>query len=84
VALHGRRFYGPAEPMVCATAHLTAEAFFGAEHRVVVLDACHGTRTRAGRNNLIATICPRPNDGSRQPTRTAVLMGAAYLSPERM
>jgi predicted kinase len=41
VALHGQRFYPPAEPMVWAIAHIMVRALFDTGHNFVVLDACN-------------------------------------------
>lgn len=46
LALHGQRFYGPAEPMVWATAHLMVDALFRAGHERVILDATNTTAKR--------------------------------------
>lgn len=46
LALHGQRFYAPAEPIVWATAKLMVAALFKAGHRHVILDACSVTRAR--------------------------------------
>jgi predicted kinase len=46
LALHGQRFYAPAEPLVWATAKIMVRALFGAGHRVVVLDATNASRAR--------------------------------------
>ena len=46
LSLHGQDFYGPAEPMVWAVAHLMVSALFKAGHRVVVLDATNISKHR--------------------------------------
>lgn len=46
LALHGQRFYGPAEPFVWATAKLMVRSLFGAAHRKVIVDATNCTRKR--------------------------------------
>lgn len=46
LALHGQRFYGPAEPMVWATAKLMVRSLFLAGHRHVILDATNVERSR--------------------------------------
>ena len=46
LALHGQRFYGPAEPLVWATAHLMVDALFKAGHETVILDACNVSAKR--------------------------------------
>ena len=46
LALHGQRFYGPAEPTVWATAKLMVAALFGAGHKTVILDATNVSAKR--------------------------------------
>lgn len=46
LAMHGRRFYAPAEPLVWATARLMVRSLFVAGHRVVVLDATGTIKSR--------------------------------------
>jgi predicted kinase len=46
LALHGQRFFGPAEPMVWAIAHLMVASLFKAGHNTVVLDATNVTEKR--------------------------------------
>ena len=46
LALHGQRFYAPAEPMVWVVAHIMVESLFAAGAHVVVLDSCNNTRKR--------------------------------------
>lgn len=46
LALHGQRFYGPAEPTVWATAKLMVAALFGAGHETVILDATNVSAKR--------------------------------------
>ncbi len=46
LALHGQRFYGPAEPFVWATAKLMVRSLFQAGHQHVILDATNMTRKR--------------------------------------
>jgi predicted kinase len=46
LAMHGQRFYGPAEPLVWATAKLMVRSLFGAGHKVVILDATNMNRKR--------------------------------------
>ena len=46
LSLHGQAFFGPAEPMVWAIAHVMVEALFKAGHRTVVLDAANVTKRR--------------------------------------
>lgn len=46
LAMHGQRFYGPAEPLVWATAHLMVDALFRAGHETVILDACNVSAKR--------------------------------------
>jgi predicted kinase len=46
LALHGQRFYGPAEPMVWATAKLMVDSLFRAGHKHVILDATAVQRKR--------------------------------------
>jgi predicted kinase len=46
LALHGQRFYAPAEPVVWAAAKLMVRSLFLAGHKHVVLDATAGTRAR--------------------------------------
>jgi predicted kinase len=46
LALHGQRFFAPAEPMVWAQAKVMVRALFGAGHDVVILDACNSSRKR--------------------------------------
>ncbi len=46
LALHGKRFYAPAEPLVWATAYLMVEALFRAGHDTVIVDATNGTFKR--------------------------------------
>lgn len=43
LALHGQRFYAPAEPMVWALAQLMVEALFRAGNDIVILDATNIT-----------------------------------------
>ena len=44
LALHGQRWYAPAEPMVWATAKLMVRSLFLAGHETVILDATNGTQ----------------------------------------
>lgn len=46
LALHGQRFYAPAEPLVWAAARLMVRALFLAGHKTVILDATNTTRQR--------------------------------------
>lgn len=46
LALHGQRYFAPAEPMVWAVAHLMVEALFAAGSDTVVVDACNATEKR--------------------------------------
>lgn len=45
-AMHGQRFFGPAEPLVWATARLMVRSLFMAGHTEVILDATSVTRKR--------------------------------------
>jgi predicted kinase len=38
LALHGQRYYAPAEPMVKATAHIMVQSLFNAGHNHVIVD----------------------------------------------
>jgi predicted kinase len=46
LALHGQRFFGPAEPFVWAVAHAMVDSLFLAGHETVILDATNTTRKR--------------------------------------
>ena len=46
VALHGQRFFAPAEPFVWACAYLMADALFKAGHETVIVDATNITAKR--------------------------------------
>jgi len=46
VAIHGQKFYGPAEPLVWATAKIMVRSLFMAGHDVVILDATNTTAKR--------------------------------------
>lgn len=46
LALHGREFYPPAEPMVWYVAQVMVRALFGSGHEKVILDACNVTEKR--------------------------------------
>lgn len=46
LALHGQRFFPPAEPMVWAVAHMMVRALFEAGHEIVILDACNVSHKR--------------------------------------
>jgi predicted kinase len=46
LALHGKRFYGPAEPMVWAIAAVMVEALRLAGHAVIVVDATNVSAKR--------------------------------------
>lgn len=46
LAMHGKRFYAPAEPFVWATAYLMVEALFLAGHEDVIVDATNTTFLR--------------------------------------
>lgn len=46
LAIHGQRFYGPAEPLVWATAKLMVRSLFLAGHKYVILDATNVERKR--------------------------------------
>lgn len=46
LALHGQRFYGPAEPLVWATAKLMVRSLFLAGHKTIILDATNVERKR--------------------------------------
>jgi len=46
LALHGQRFYPPAEPFVWAMADLMVRALFIAGHNKVILDATNTTKSR--------------------------------------
>jgi predicted kinase len=46
LAIHGQRFYGPAEPLVWATAYLMVEALRLAGHRRIVVDATNVSAKR--------------------------------------
>jgi predicted kinase len=46
IALHGRRFWEPAELFVWATAYTMVEALFRAGHGRVIVDACNVTLKR--------------------------------------
>jgi predicted kinase len=46
LALHGQRFYGPAEPLVWATAYLMVEALRLAGHDHIVVDATNVSAKR--------------------------------------
>lgn len=46
LALHGQRFYGPAEPFVWAMAHAMVEALRLAGHKRIILDATNVTPKR--------------------------------------
>lgn len=46
LALHGQRYYGPAEPHVWAIAHTMVDALFMAGHPTVIVDACNNTDKR--------------------------------------
>jgi predicted kinase len=45
-ALHGQRFFGPAEPFVWAMAYAMTDALFRAGHDTVIVDATHTTHKR--------------------------------------
>jgi predicted kinase len=46
LALHGQRFYGPAEPFVWAAAYMMVDALFRAGHDTVVVDATNVSAKR--------------------------------------
>lgn len=47
LALHGQKFYGPAEPMIWAIAYVMTDALFKAGHKTVIVDAtCVSKRRR--------------------------------------
>ncbi len=46
LALHGQRFYAPAELLVWATARLMVDALFRAGHETVIVDATHVAEKR--------------------------------------
>lgn len=46
LALHGQRFYGPAEPLVWATAYTMVEALRLAGHNTIVVDATNVSAKR--------------------------------------
>lgn len=49
LALHGQRYWGPAEPMISAHAHLMVSSLFLAGNQAVIMDSCnHTARRRTG------------------------------------
>lgn len=46
LAVHGQRFWAPAEKRVWVDAHQMVRALFLAGHEWVIVDACHTTRKR--------------------------------------
>jgi len=46
LAMHGQRFYGPAEPWVWAMAYLMVDALLSAGHDTVIVDATNVTYKR--------------------------------------
>jgi predicted kinase len=46
LALHGKKFFGPAEPMVWAIAYLMVDALFLAGHKTVIVDATAVSKRR--------------------------------------
>lgn len=65
-ALTGQDFYGPAEPMVWATAGLAVNALFAAGHKVVIADATNvtGERRRAWPTGARRAVCFKEFDTS--------------------
>ncbi len=57
LAMHGRRFYGPAEPMVWAHAFLMVEALFLAGHGTVIVDATNVSQKRRRQWEPVAERC---------------------------
>jgi predicted kinase len=48
LAIHGQKFYAPAEPLVWSVAHVMVESLRIAGHATVVLDATNVTAKRRG------------------------------------
>jgi len=81
LALHGQRFYGPAEPMVWASAKLMVSALFGAGHETVILDA---TNVSAKRRDDWKSYAPELQIFETSPAtciERAVAIGDAEIVP---
>lgn len=46
LAIHGQKFFGPAEPLIWAVAYTMADALFKAGHDTVIIDATHVSNRR--------------------------------------
>lgn len=83
LALHGQAFFGPAEPMVWAVAHLMVQALFTAGHKTVILDATNITEHRRSdwrsKEWNVGFVCFKTSE--EECLRRAVALGQTDLLP---